>query len=106
MRTLILLALLCSVAAADPHVDEAKILVQKFAFEAYPQWSAAHPDKACPAKLADLVEYTDRKDIKDPWKHDLKMFCGKDLPKGAKGLAVQSAGPDGKFDTADDLKSW
>jgi hypothetical protein len=34
------------------------------------------------------------------------MFCGANLPKGAKGLAIQSAGPDGKLDTKDDIKSW
>jgi hypothetical protein len=106
MRTVLVLVLLAGTAAADPHVDEAKIVVQKFAFEAFPSWAAAHPAKACPAKLADLLEYTDRKDIKDPWKHDLKMFCGANVPAGAKGLAIQSAGPDGKLDTADDIKSW
>ena len=106
MRPLLVLLLLGGTAAADPHVDEAKILVQKFAFEAYPSWSMAHPEKACPAKLTDLLEYMDVKTIKDPWKHDLKMFCGANLPKGSKGFAVQSAGPDGKLDTADDVKSW
>jgi hypothetical protein len=60
----------------------------------------------CPAKITDLLEYTDRKDIKDPWKHDLEMFCGANLPKTAKGIAIQSAGPDGKLDTKDDIKSW
>ena len=59
-----------------------------------------------PPKLTELLEYIDRKDIKDSWKHDLKMFCGTNLPKGAKGFAVQSAGPDGKLDTKDDIKSW
>ena len=48
MRTLLLLVLLGSTAAADPKVDETKIVVQKLAFEAYPQWAMAHPDKACP----------------------------------------------------------
>ena len=34
------------------------------------------------------------------------MFCGPNLPAGARGLAIQSAGPDHAFDTADDVKSW
>lgn len=106
MRTLLLLALVSSTAAADPKVDETKVVAQKLAFEAYPQWAMAHPDKACPAKLGELLEYIDRKDIKDAWKHDFKMFCGANLPKGVKGFAVQSAGADGKLDTKDDIKSW
>jgi hypothetical protein len=84
----------------------AKIIVQKYAFEAYPSWSAAHPDKACPKELAELNEYMNNKDIKDPWGHDYKMFCGANVPAGAKGLAVISFGPDGKEGTADDLASW
>jgi hypothetical protein len=34
------------------------------------------------------------------------MLCGAELPAGAKGLAVMSAGEDGKEGTPDDLKSW
>ena len=34
------------------------------------------------------------------------MLCGPSLPPGAKGLAVMSAGEDGKEGTADDIKSW
>ena len=86
-------------------IDLAKIEVRKYAFEAYPSWSASNPDKACPAKLADLAELTNA-ELVDPWGHAYKMMCGKDLPKGAKGLAVSSPGPDGKPGTADDIKSW
>jgi hypothetical protein len=50
---------------------------KKYAFEAYPSWSAAHPDKACPENLVDLNEYMNEKDTKDPWGHDYQMFCGK-----------------------------
>jgi general secretion pathway protein G len=79
----------------------------KFANEAYPQWSTSHPDKACPDKLEDLNDYMNNKDIKDPWGNNYKMFCGQNLPAGApKGLAVTSAGPDGKEGTEDDIKSW
>jgi hypothetical protein len=110
MRTVLVLVLLAGIAAADPksgaQANEAKVFLKKLAYEAYPQWAMAHPDKACPAKLADLLEWTDHKDIKDPWKHDFKMFCGANLPKTAKGIAIQSAGPDGKLDTKDDIKSW
>ena len=71
------------------------------------EWSQAHPDKSCPDKLEDLSQYMDSKDTKDPWGNPYKMFCGQNLPAGAKGgLAVMSSGPDGKDGTEDDVKSW
>jgi hypothetical protein len=84
----------------------AKRAVENYAFEAYPMWAAAHPDTACPATLAELREYTSNKDDNDPWGHPYKMMCGASLPMGAHGLAIASAGPDGAFDTADDIRSW
>ena len=88
-------------------VDIAQLTVKKYAFEAFGEWSQAHPDKACPDKLEDLTQYMDSKDVKDPWGNPYKMFCGQNLPAGAKGgLAVMSAGEDGKEGTEDDDKSW
>jgi len=83
----------------------AKLKAKKYAVEAYPQWSAAHPDKACPAKLEELNEYMSDHDTLDPWGRPYRMMCGPTLA-GAKGLAVISAGEDGKGGTADDIKSW
>ncbi len=91
---------------ADDKPKIAKHAVDKYAYEAYPVWSAAHPDQACPATLADLREYTSATDDNDPWGHPYKMMCGPTLPTDAHGLAVASAGPDGVFDTADDIHSW
>src|SRR5882724_8677615 len=90
----------------ESKVDTTKIKLKKYAFEAYPSWSAAHPDKACPDKLADLNEYMNNDDSNDSWGKPLKMLCGSNLPPGAKGLAVISAGEDGKEGTEDDLGSW
>ena len=87
-------------------VDIAKATLQKYAYEAYPQWSQANPSKACPDKLEDLNEFMNNKDIKDPWGQQYKMYCGQTLPPGAKGLAVSSSGEDQKEGTNDDLKSW
>jgi prepilin-type N-terminal cleavage/methylation domain-containing protein len=87
-------------------VETTKIKLRKYAFEAYPSWSAAHPDKTCPEKLADLNEYMNDNDSNDAWGKPLKMFCGENLPPGAKGLAVMSNGEDGKEGTSDDVKSW
>jgi general secretion pathway protein G len=91
---------------ASSKVEIAKTELQKLAYEAYPQWSQANPSKACPEKLEDLAEFTNKKDTKDPWGQPYKMFCGPTLPPGAKGLAVMSAGEDQKENTSDDLKSW
>ena len=90
----------------ESKVDIAKATVKKYAFEAYPSWSSAHPDKACPERLEDLNEYMNNKDAKDPWGGTYKMLCGQNLPAGAKGLAVISPGEDGKEGTSDDVKSW
>ncbi|HEY0480929.1 MAG TPA: prepilin-type N-terminal cleavage/methylation domain-containing protein [Kofleriaceae bacterium] len=92
---------------AGSKVDITKIKLKKYAFEAYPSWSASHPDKACPEKLADLNEYmNDERDSNDAWQRPIKLMCGPSLPAGAKGVAVMSAGEDGKEGTEDDLKSW
>lgn len=91
---------------ASSKVEIAHDTVRKYAYEAYPSWSAAHPDKACPERLEDLNEYMNNKDTKDPWGGTYKMMCGQNLPAGAKGLAVSSPGEDGKDGTSDDIKSW
>lgn len=90
----------------ESKVDIAKLTVQKMAHEAYPQWARSHPDKGCPEKIEDLTEYMDKKDTKDPWGNQYKMFCPPNLPAGAKGIAIMSPGEDGKEGTEDDIKSW
>jgi general secretion pathway protein G len=95
----------------ESKIDIAKATVKKYAFEAYPSWAQSHPDKQCPDRLEDLNEYMNNKDINDPWgsstsPHPYKMFCGPNVPAGAKGFAVMSSGPDGKDGTEDDIKSW
>ena len=90
----------------ESKIDITKAKIKKYAYEAYPSWAGAHPDKSCPEKLSDLNEYMNDNDTNDSWGKPLKMFCGQTLPPGAKGVAVMSAGEDGKEGTADDLKSW
>ena len=91
---------------AQSKVDTTKIKLKKYAYEAYPSWSASHPDKQCPEKIADLNEYMNGNDSNDSWGRPVKMLCGSNLPPGAKGIAVMSMGEDGKDGTEDDLKSW
>lgn len=86
--------------------DTASLTVKSYAFEAYPSWAQANPSKACPDKLEELNEFMNRKDVNDPWGTPYRMACGSSLPPGARGLAVTSAGPDGKDGTDDDVRSW
>ena len=94
-------------------IDKAQlvqVLVRAYVVEAYPEWQKANPGKTCPASLAELAGFLgappDVPTMVDPWDHPLVLLCGKDLPAGAQGIAVMSAGPDGKPGTADDVKSW
>ncbi|MCE9577656.1 MAG: type II secretion system protein GspG [Deltaproteobacteria bacterium] len=87
----------------------ARIAVKGYAFEAYPKWATDNPGKKCPSSLADLNEYVNSTDAKDPWGNDYVMQCGENLPAGAKGIAVMSYGEDGKAGgdgDARDIKSW
>jgi prepilin-type N-terminal cleavage/methylation domain-containing protein len=80
--------------------------VQKFANEAYPLWSQANPDKACPADIAALAEHMNSKDVNDTWGQPYRLLCGPTAPPGVQGIGVISNGPDQKQDTPDDIKSW
>lgn len=86
--------------------DIAKLAVQKLANEAFPQWSSRNPGRACPEQIGELSELMNKKDTKDPWGNDYKIFCSPNVPAGAKGIAIMSPGEDGKEGTDDDIKSW
>lgn len=91
----------------DSPVDRAKLMVMKFAVEAFPQWAHEHPDKTCPSAIDELIEFMDYKSAVDPWGNRVKLLCPPNLPPGARGgIAIVSAGEDGKEDTADDVRSW
>jgi general secretion pathway protein G len=85
--------------------DIAKATAKSIAYEAYPQWSTAHPGKQCPDTITDLGEYMNDTKMTDPWGGQYQFLCGPTMPQGSKGVLVMSAGEDGKFNTADDVKS-
>lgn len=86
--------------------EVARNIVRKLANEAYPQWAMKPSNSGkCPS-LADLSEYMNSKDTKDPWGQEYVIKCGSDLPAGAMGIAVMSKGDDQKEGTGDDIKSW
>ena len=86
--------------------EVAKLEVKRYTDDAFLLWGRQNPGKQCPGSLADLNEWTNKKDSKDPWGTEYQMLCGANLPPGARGLAVFSAGPDQKPNTSDDIKSW
>jgi prepilin-type N-terminal cleavage/methylation domain-containing protein len=88
-------------------VKIAWITANKMANEAFGDWAQSHPSKSCPDSIEELAKNMNSEDTKDPWGHPYKMYCGQTVPPGAKGgVAIQSAGENGKFDDADDIKSW
>src|SRR3954470_12211919 len=91
---------------AGSKVDITKLKLKKYAYEAYPSWSASHPDKACPGSITELNEYMNSNDSNDAWGRPIRMMCGTNMPAGAKGIALVSLGEDGKEGNEDDLKSW
>jgi general secretion pathway protein G len=76
------------------------------AYQAYPSWTASHPDSDCPASLADLTPYLNNEDLNDAWGTPLTMVCGAKAPAQARGFGVISAGEDHQPGTPDDLHSW
>ena len=81
----------------------ARSTVTKYAYEAWPSWAASHPEARCPKDLADLNEWMNNKDIRDPWRRDYRWKCSFD--GRTTTLVVESAGPDARFGTDDDIGS-
>lgn len=83
--------------------DIARATAAKYAFEALPSWLTTHPGCTCPDDLADLNEWMNKKDTRDPWGRDYRWACGP--LRNQPSLLVVSAGPDGRFGTSDDIGS-
>jgi hypothetical protein len=95
-----------SCRGCESKASKTRIKVSRYAFEAFPSWSAQHPGTPCPARLQDLSEYMFDDDERDAWGQPMYVLCGPDLPADARGVAVISAGEDGRFGTCDDVQSW
>jgi prepilin-type N-terminal cleavage/methylation domain-containing protein len=87
----------------DSQRKVAKLAVDKFADEAYPQWAVAHPAVICPSGLAELA--TSRNATTDPWGTDYKMHCGQNAPPSV-AFGAASFGEDTRENTKDDIRSW
>lgn len=90
-------------AARTARAAKARYWADAYAHRGYPAWVAANPDRACPARLAELDAYVGRRDTIDPWGTTYQFLCGRQ--HGVVGLRVRSAGPDRQFDSADDVES-
>jgi hypothetical protein len=90
----------------ESKTEIARTVVKAYAYEAYPQWSAAHPGQHCPNHLEELNEYMSFNDTRDPWGNRYRIFCLPDMPPGLRPIGVTSDGEDAREGTADDIKSW
>lgn len=119
MIVLAILALVMALVATKvlPMFDESKeevgrMSVRKLASEGGTHFARHNPSKGCPDSIEDLAKEIDmridpvKKKALDPWGQPYVLFCGPNLPPGARGIAVMSTGPDMKQGTADDIKSW
>jgi general secretion pathway protein G len=71
---------------------------------AYTRWVADN-EGDCPEKLEDLLKYTNKKDLKDPWGQSFVMKCGEGVPTDSH-FGVISLGADKREGTDDDIHSW
>lgn len=89
----------CSWRLKKTHI--ARVQLWDLATSAYTLWQKDHPGEICPRRFADLVPYTNKKDIRDPWRSPMQMRCAPGVAFG-----VSSVGPDGIDGTDDDIRSW
>ncbi len=80
-------------------VDIARFTAHAYAYEAYPAWSARHPGE-CPTSVQELSPWLHRSDDRDVWGGRYRLLCA-----SPNGILVVSAGEDGVFGTADDVRS-
>ena len=82
--------------------------LRDYAQDAYPRWRRAHPVRTCPDSIEELRVYARFPDRNshDRWGRPFRIHC--DLPRSldSSGFGIASAGPDGRFGTADDVESW
>jgi hypothetical protein len=86
-------------ACGGSHVEIAKLAVQKYAYEAYPQWAAKYPTHTCPSSLYELDPFMNVWHQPDPWGHEYVLTCSDG------NVYVASLGEDGASGTADDIWS-
>jgi hypothetical protein len=84
--------------------DVARLTVAQLAYEAFPQWSAQHPRRRCPANIEALLPWTNAHEAIDPWGRDYRFYCVFQPGKPVH-IVVWSAGQDRHHGSADDIRS-
>jgi general secretion pathway protein G len=87
----------------ESRVKTAFLMLKEFE-GAYTRWVADN-EGDCPEKLEDLLKYTNKKDLKDPWGSSFVMKCGDSAPTDTQ-FGVISLGKDKKEGSEDDIHSW
>ena len=80
-------------------VPAAEAVARRYAEEAFPAWAAANPDRECPRMVEELAPFAVGAPVFDPWGGAYMIRCA------GSSVIVQSRGPDGRWATADDLRS-
>ena len=95
---------LCVGCGSRHHITH--IMMKQYLQEAYPEWSAAHPDRVCPASLRDLDPYMNVDHDRDSWGTPFEFQCNETARHDNRRLLIISAGEDRVFGTDDDLVGW
>jgi general secretion pathway protein G len=88
---------------SEARVKTAFLMLKEYE-SAHTRWVADN-EGDCPERLEDLLRYTNKKDLKDPWGSEFVMKCGADVASDS-GFGVISLGADKKEGTEDDIHSW
>ena len=108
MLVLVILGLLSTVAAVAllPQAEKAKIRTTKTSMNVIKQQITAYQleKNRVPDALSILVpDFLEEGGLRDGWSRD---FYYSPTPNGARAFSLVSAGPDGQFETEDDIDVW
>ena len=105
MKKLLLLVLVAGCSSTDElnasKIEVTKVFTDRLTKETYPRWALRNTDPACPA-IGDLIAMLDNEGNTDPWGNPYVLTC----TTGSKNpILIRSAGPDGNYESADDILS-
>ena len=88
-------------------VDGTFTKLSRAMYDSFPSWLAQHPGRWCPDSVRELLSASLRPGAQrsvtnlDSWNHPMEIRCGVAL--SGHTIQLRSPGPDGIFDTRDDL---
>jgi serine/threonine protein kinase len=93
-----------TIAASSPSTRQLLPERMRAILTTFLRWSASHPQSPCPTALELATFAHDPHAVDDSWGRPVVLTCTNQPAEQIVG--AQSAGPDGMFDTNDDLASW